>query len=160
MAYKLTQGPAVIRAASLTLTGTLANVLGTADGDNADATSGAVAIGALATLVLRVPYTRDGGSGTGRPIVCVYGSLDAEGTDPAAVANWQGVMLINGASFSAGAVELYPEQMKLNPSAAGATVFSSHFINVSPFNWILVQLADVDGTNPGAVANLAYGGAT
>ena len=33
MAYKLTQGPAVIRAASLTLTGTLANVLGTADGD-------------------------------------------------------------------------------------------------------------------------------
>lgn len=160
MAYKLTQGPAVIRAASLTLTGTLANVVGTVSADNANSTSGAVAIGALATLVLRVPYTRDGGSSTGRPIVRVYGSLDAEGTAAASVSNWQGVMLLDGASFSSGAVEVYPEQQKLNPSATGATVFSSHFINVSPFNWILVQLADVDGVNPGAVANLAYGGAT
>lgn len=160
MAYKLTQGPAVIRAASLTLTGTLANVVGTVSADNANATSGAVAIGALATLVLRVPYTRHGSSTTGRPIVRVYGSLDAEGTAAASVSNWQGVMLLDGSSFSSGAVELYPEQMKLNPSATGATVFSSHFINVSPFNWILVQLADVDGVNPGAVANLAYGGSS
>lgn len=158
MADKLSS-PIVLRAASLTLTSTLTTVVGTVSTDNANATSGAVALGKLGTVALRMTYTRAGGSATGRPSIKVWGSGDAPSTAAASVSNWQPVYLIDASSFSSGTVQTYGETQQPNPSATGASVFGTHVIDVSPFPWLMVQLADVDGVAPGAVTNLALLGA-
>lgn len=150
--------PITLRAASLTLTGSLANVVGTVSTDNANASSGAVKLGLTTSAFVRMTYTRDGSSTTGRPIVAIDVSMDAPGTAAASVSNWQPVMLMDGASFSSGAIELYAEQQRLNPTASGASTFGTHLVNVEGANWMRVRLADVDGSNPGAVTNVAFGG--
>mgnify|MGYP000116633781 CR=1 FL=1 len=86
-----------------------------------------------------------------------YGSLDATATDPASVAHWQPIMIL-GSTFTAGQIDVYPEAQALLPSAIGTTTFGTHPVDVSLFNWLLVQIADQDGTNPGAVSDVALGG--
>ena len=156
----LTNGPGLLRTASLTpAAGALTTVVGTADADNANATTGAVLIGDLALLMLRMTYARHASSTTGRLIVRIYVSMDSVATAPASVGNWQPVMLMDAASFSAGAVELYVEQQRLNPTASGSSTFSTHPVNVSCAVWVRVQVGDVDTANPGAFTGIAYGGA-
>ena len=90
----LTNGPGLLRTASLTpAAGALTTVVGTADGDNANATTGAVLIGDLTLLMLRMNYARHASSTTGRPIVRIDLSMDADDTAPASVGNWQPVMV-------------------------------------------------------------------
>lgn len=150
--------PIMLRAASLTLTGTAQTVVGTVSTDNAAASGGAVALGSATLAMLRMTYTRAGGSATGRPIVRMDVSMDAPTTTPASVSNWQPVLLLDASSFSTGAVELYAELQKLNPSAAGASTFGTHPVNVACAHWLRVQVYDVDAANPGAITNLAMGG--
>ncbi|MCH9835434.1 hypothetical protein K0U83_07210 [bacterium] len=157
MSNKLITGPIVLRAASLTLAAASAftNVVGTADGDNANATSGAVKLGALDLVTVRFSYTR--GAGGGAPIVRAYGSLDAITTAAASVSNWQPVLIMDSPTLSAGQVSLYPEAQELLPSVAGAAIFGTHPLNVTVFNWLLVQIADNNAT-PGAVTSIVLGG--
>ena len=54
--------------------------------------------------------------------------------------------------------ELYTEQQRLNPTASGTSVLGTHLVNTQGANWMRVRLADVDGTNPGAVTAVAFGG--
>ena len=159
MSSKLITGPIVLRAASLTLAAASAftNIVGTADTDNANATSGAVKLGALSLVVVRFSYTR--GAGGGAPIVRAYGSLDATTTAAASVTNWQPVLIMDASTLSAGQVELYPEAQELLPSVAGAVILGTHPLNVTVFNWLLVQIADNNAT-PGAVTNVVLGGAS
>ena len=157
----LTNGPGLLRTASLTpALGALTTVVGSADGDNANATTGAVSIGNLSLLMLRMTYARHASSTTGRPIVRIDLSMDAADTAPGSVANWQPVMLMDAASFSLGAVELYVEQQRLNPSASGSSTFGTHPVNVACAVWVRVQVGDEDTTNPGSFTGIAYGGAT
>lgn len=150
--------PITLRAASLTLTGSLATVVGTVSSDCANATSGAAKLGFTTAAFVRVSYTRHGSSTTGRPIIAVDVSMDDPSTAAASVANWQSVMLMDGTSFSSGAVELYAEQQRLNPTASGTTIFGTHLVNTEGAHWMRVRLADVDGSNPGAVTSVAFGG--
>jgi hypothetical protein len=152
MSNKLITGPIVLRAASLTLAAASAftNIVGTVDSDNANATSGAVKLGALDLVAVRFSYTR--GASGGAPIVRAYGSLDATTTAADAVTNWQPVLIMDSSTLSAGQVELYPEAQELLPSVAGAVILGTHPLNVTVFNWLLVQIADNNAT-PGAVTN-------
>lgn len=157
MADKLSS-PIVLRAASLTLTGSLAVVVGTVSTDNANATSGAVSLGAISGIVLRASYARNGSSTTGRPRFRVDISIDPPSTAPAAVSNWQPLYLLDGSSFSSGVIEMYPEVQSLNPTASGTSVFGTHTIDVSVAHWIRVSVYDVDGSNPGTITGLSLGG--
>ena len=60
-------------------------------------------------------------------------------------------------TLSAGQVSLYPEAQELLPSVAGAAIFGTHPLNVTVFNWLLVQIADNNAT-PGAVTSIVLGG--
>ncbi len=159
MSTKPIAGPITLRAASLTLAASSAftDVKGTVSTDQANGTTGAVRLGQMNVATVRMSYTRNGSSSTGAPIVRVYGSLDATTTAPAAVANWQPIMIL-GSTFSAGQIDVYPEAQALLPSAAGTTTFGTHAVDVSLFNWLLVAIADQDGTNFGSVANVVLGG--
>lgn len=159
MSTKPTAGPITLRAASLTLAASSAftDVKGTVSSDQANGTTGAVRLGQMNVATVRMSYTRDGGSSSGAPIVRLYGSLDATATDPASVAHWQPIMIL-GSTFTAGQIDVYPEAQALLPSASGTTTFGTHPVDVSLFNWLLVQIADQDGTNPGAVSDVALGG--
>jgi hypothetical protein len=158
---KFSAGPVVIRAASLTpAAGALTTVVGTVSSDAADATSGAIAMQAASVVVVRMTYTRHGSSTTGRPRVAIYGSIDAATTSAASVANWMPVMVLDSSSFSSGTVELYAEVQQLNPTAAGASTFGTHPVNVSWFPWMRVVVGDVDTTNPGAFTNICFGAST
>jgi hypothetical protein len=153
-------GPGVIRAASLTpAAGAMTVVLGTADTDNANATTGAVRVESLALVMLRGTYARHASSTTGRPILRVDVSMDASTTAPASVSNWQPVYLAD-LSAGSGVAELYVELQRVNPSTTGSTVFGSHPVNVTCGVWMRMWVGDVDTTNPGAVTNLAFGGTT
>lgn len=152
--------PVVLRAASLTLSGTLQTIVGTVSTDNANASTGAAALGDAALAVVRMTYARHASSTTGRPIVRVDTSMDAPSTAAGSVSNWHPVMVIDGSSFSSGAVELYAEEQKLNPTASGSTTFATHPVAVSCAHWMRVRIYDVDTSNPGAVTNVAFGGAT
>ena len=157
MSSKLITGPIVLRAASLTLAAASAftNIVGTAGTDNANATSGAVKLGTLDLVTVRFSYTR--GAGGGAPIVRAYGSLDAITTAAASVSNWQPVLIMDSSTLSAGQVSLYPEAQEILPSVAGAAIFGTHPLNVTVFNWLLVQIADNNAT-PGAVTSIVLGG--
>lgn len=159
MSTKFQRGPTVLRAASLTLAAANAftDIKGTVSADNANATSGAVRLGACALAVVRFSYTR--GASGGNPIVRIYGSLDSDETAAAAVTNWQPVLIMDSSTLSAGQVSLYPEAQSLLPSVAGAAIFGTHPVNVSVFNWLLVQIADSNAT-PGTVASVVLGGST
>jgi hypothetical protein len=150
--------PITLRAASLTLTGSLATVVGTVSTDCANSSSGAAKLGFTTSAFVRVSYTRHASSTTGRPIIAIDVSMDDPSTAAASVANWQTVQLMDGASFSSGAVELYAEQQRLNPTAAGTTIFGTHLVNVEGAHWIRVRIADVDSTNLGAVTAVTLGG--
>ena len=158
MPNKLITGPIVLRAASLTLAAANAftDIKGAA-GEGANNTSGAIKLGSLSLVVVRFSYTR--GAAGGAPIVRAYGSLDATTTAADAVTNWQPVLIMDASTLSAGQVELYPEAQELLPSVAGAVILGTHPLNVSVFNWLLVQVADNNAT-PGAVTNVVLGGAS
>lgn len=157
---KMLAGPGVIRAASLTpAAGAMTVVLGTVSTDNANSTSGAVLLESLALVMLRCTYTRHASSTTGRPIFRIDVSMDANTTAAASVSNWQPVYVAD-MSAGSGAAELYAELQRPNPSAAGATVFGTHPVNVSCGVWMRVWVGDVDTSNPGAVTNIAFGGTT
>lgn len=135
-----------------TLTGSLAAVGG-------DATSHATKLGDLTHINLSVDYTRHASSTTGRPAVVVDLSRDPPTTDVASVGHWQPYCLVDGGSFSAGAVEAYAFQAALNPTAAGTTTFGwPGTIVVAGFHWMRLRMKDMDGVNPGTVS--AYMGGT
>lgn len=150
--------PIVIRAASLTLTGTLAAVVGTVSTDAANATTGAVAIGDLSVMRLVCTYARNGGSVTGAPIFALDLSMDSESTAPASVGNWVPTFLLDASTFSAGVISAYPEAVGHLPSATGSTTRGSPPFDVRGANWVRVRMMDVDGAAPGAVTSLAFGG--
>lgn len=152
--------PITLRAASLTLTGSLATVLGTVSTDNANGTSGAASIGSLASLRLVCTYARHASSTTGRPIFEVDLSMDAPTTAAASVSNWMPATLLDSSTFSAGRIDAYAMQVSLAPSTTGSTTRGTPPIDVTGANWIRVRVYDVDGTNPGAISALAFGGET
>ena len=154
--------PITVRAASLTLTGSLAVVLGTADSDAANATTGAVKISTagLSAVRLVATYARHASSTTGRPRFALDVSMDAATTAAASVANFVPVMLLDSSSFSSGAIDGYVMQVGLAPSASGSTTQGTPPFDVRAANWFRVRVIDVDAVNPGAISALAFGGVT
>lgn len=152
--------PITLRAASLTLTGSLAVVVGTVGTDNANATSGAASIGSLQSLRVVCNYARHASSTTGRPVFEVDVSLDAPTTAAASVANWLPAMLLDNSTFAAGRIDGYAMQVSLAPSATGTTVSGTPPIDVSGAHWIRLRAYDVDGSNPGAISAVVFGGET
>lgn len=157
MSTKPSSGPFPLRAASLVLTGSAQTVVGTVAADQANATTGAVALGQANQVVVRFNYARAVPSASGAPIVSFFGSMDATTTAAASVSNWQ-PLLILGTTFSAGQIDVYPEAQALLPSAVGTRVCGTHPVDTSVFNWLRVQIADVDGANPGTVSDIVLGG--
>lgn len=154
--------PITVRAASLTLTGSLAVVVGTVSSDAANATSGAVACGAAGLSAIRLvcTYARHSSSTTGRPRFAVDVSMDARDTAPASVSRWFPVTLIDASTFSSGAVDAFTMQVGLAPSAEGSTTQGTPPVDVRAANWFRVRALDVDAANPGAITSLAFGGVT
>lgn len=151
--------PASVRAASLTLTGSLAVVVGTVSTDNADATTGAVKLGDLSIIRLQCTYTRAGGSATGRPIFAVDVSMDDPDTAAASVSHWVPVYLIDTSAFPGTAyVGGYAYEFSPAPSVAGASSVGVPPVDVRAAQWFRVRVADVDGAAPGAVSALVFGG--
>jgi len=152
--------PITLRAASLTLTGSLATVLGTVSTDNANDTSGAASVGSLASLRLVCTYARHASSTTGRPIFEVDLSMDAPNTAAASVSNWMPATLLDSSTFSSGRIDAYAMQVSLAPSVTGSTTCGTPPVDVTGAWWIRVRVYDEDGTNPGAISALAFGGET
>jgi hypothetical protein len=150
--------PIGLRAASLTLTGSLANLLGTVSTDAADATSGAIRLGSLDLVRLQGSYARHASSTTGRPSIAVDLSMDPATTAPASVGRFFPVYLLDGSSFSAGAIDGLAQAFRPGPSVTGSSIFGTPPIDVRGAHWLRVRLADVDGTNCGAISLLVMGG--
>ena len=150
---------ASVRAASLSLTGSLVVVLGTVTTDNADATSGAIKLGSLTRMRLQATYTRAGGSATGRPIFAVDVSMDSPATAADAVSHWVPVYLIDTSAFP-GTVPVsgFVYEFSPAPSVTGATSQGTPPFDVSGAWWARVRVADVDGANPGTISSLIFGG--
>jgi len=152
--------PITLRAASLTLTGSLAVAVGTASTDAANATSGAFALGSLRSLRLVCTYALDAGSTTGRPRFSVEISMDPASTAAASVASWFPVTLLDSTTFSAGAIDAYAMTVGLAPSVTGSTTHGTPPLDVSGARWARVKVLDVDAANPGAITALSFGGET
>ena len=150
--------PFTARAASLTLTGSLAAVVGSTAGDVADATSGAIKLGSLQYARLVCQYARHASSTTGAPVFAVDGSMDSPDTAAASVASWVPIFLLDGASFTAGAIDGYPEAFAALPTATGTTTRGTPLWDVRGYHWMRVRMTDVDTTNRGAVTVLTMGG--
>jgi hypothetical protein len=150
--------PMTARAASLTLSGSLAAVVGTVSSDVANSTTGAIALGSATSIRAACAYARHASSTTGAPIFALDVSMDAPTTDPAAVAHWVPVQLLDGSSFSAGSIDGYPEAIAAKPSATGTTSRGTPPWDVRGAHWARLRMADVDGTNPGAITGLTVGG--
>ena len=150
---------ASVRAASLTLTGSLVAVVGTVTTDNADATSGAIALGSLERLRFQCTYTRAGGSATGRPIFALDVSMDSPTTAAASVSHWVPVYLIDTSAFP-GTVPVpgYVYEFSPAPSTTGATSQGTPPFDVGGAWWARVRAADIDGAAPGAISALVFGG--
>ena len=147
-----------LRAASYSLTASLATVVGTAAADAANATSGAIKMGSLQYARLVCQYARHVSSTTGAPVFAVDVSMDSPDTAAASVANWTPVYLLDGSSFTAGAIDGYPEAFAALPTATGTTTRGTPLWDVRGAHWARVQMADVDVTNRGAVTALTMGG--
>lgn len=152
--------PMVARASSLTLTGSLATVVGAASSDVANATTGAIALGSATSIRAACTYARDGSSTTGAPIFALDVSMDAPTTDPASVAHWVPVQMLDGSSFAAGAIDSYAEAIAAKPSATGSTSRGTPPWDVRGAHWARLRMADVDGTRPGTITALTVGGET
>lgn len=153
--------PAIgLRAASYSLTASLANIVGTVSSDAANATSGAIAIGSLQFARLSCEYTRHASSTTGAPVFAVDVSMDPPSTAAASVAHWNPVYLLDGASFATGAIDGYPEAFAAKPTATGTTTRGTPLWDVRGAHWMRVRMTDVDTTNRGAVTSLVLGGET
>lgn len=152
--------PITLRAASLTLTGSLATVVGTVATDNANSTSGAIRLGAMTSLRVAATYFRNVLSTTGRPRFTVEVSLDAWDTAPASVANWTPVLLLDNSSFSSGAIDGFAMAFSQAPSVALTTRVGLPPIDVRGVNWARVRVLDVDGANPGDLSAIVMGGET
>jgi hypothetical protein len=152
--------PITIRAASLTLSGSIATVVGTVSTDAANGTTGAFALGSLTALRLACNYARHVSSTTGRPRFEVDLSMDAPTTAAGSVANFVPVQLLDSSTFSAGAIDGYAMRASLAPSATGTTVHGIAPVDVRGAHWARVRLLDEDGTNPGAISALVFGGET
>lgn len=150
--------PIVLRAASYSLTASLATLVGTVAADVANATSGAIALGSLQAIRLMCTYARNAGSATGVPVFAVDVSMDSPATAAASVANWIPVYLLDSSSFSAGAIDGYPEAFAPKPSATGSTTRSTPPWDVRGAHWCRVRMTDSDTVNRGAVTNVTMGG--
>ena len=150
--------PFTARAASLTLTGSLAAVVGSTAGDVANATSGAIKLGSLQYARLVCQYARHASSTTGAPVFAVDVSMDSPDTAAASVANWTPVFILDGSSFTAGAIDGYPEAFAAKPTATGTTTRGTPMWDVRGAHWMRVRMTDVDVTNRGAVTALMMGG--
>ena len=147
-----------LRAASLSLPAALATVVGTAAADAANATSGAINLGSLQYARLVCQYARHASSITGAPVFAVDGSMDSPDTAAASVASWVPIFLLDGASFTAGAIDGYPEAFAALPTATGTTTRGTPLWDVRGYHWMRVRMTDVDVTNRGAVTVLTMGG--
>ena len=150
--------PLTIRAASLTLTSSLAVVVGSTAGDIADPTSGAIRLGALSVARLACQYARHASSTTGVPAFAVDVSLDSPDTLAASVEHWTPVYLLDGSSFDAGAIFGYPETFVAAPTTTGTTSRGTPPWDVRGAHWMRVRVTDADDTNPGAITLLTLGG--
>ena len=148
----------VARAAALTLTGSLVTVVGTASSDLANATTGAIKLLALSSLVLQCSYARAGGSATGRPIFAVDVSMDPPTTDAAAESHWVPVYLLDNSTFSSGRIDGFAYQFSPAPSVTGTTSQGTPPFNVAQAQWARIRVADVDGASAGTITDLVFGG--
>lgn len=147
-----------LRAASQSLAATLTAIVGSAAGDNADSTSGAIALGSLSLARLVCQYTRHASSTTGVPVFAVDVSMDPPSTAPAAVANWTPVYLLDASSFAAGAIDGYPMAFAARPTTTGATTRGTPPWDVRGGHWMRVRMTDADATNRGAITGMILGG--
>ena len=152
--------PIGLRAASLTLPTALAAVVGTSAADNADSTSGAIAVGSMTLARLVCQYARHASSSTGVPIFAVDVSMDAPSTAAAAVANWVPIYVLDGSSFAAGLIDGYPEAFAAKPTTTGTTTRGTPLWDVRGAQWMRVRMTDADATYRGAITLLAMGGET
>jgi hypothetical protein len=152
--------PITIRAASLTLSGTIATVVGTVSTDAANGTTGAFALGSLTALRIACNYARHVSSTTGRPRFEIDVSMDAPQSSAGSVANFVPVQLLDSGSFSTGDIDGYAMRASLAPSATGTTVHGIAPVDVRGAHWGRVRVLDVDGANPGAITALVFGGET
>ena len=147
--------PIQFNAAPLACAGTLAVVPAQASvgGDGGSPGTGAVPVARLTTARIYADYTRAGGSTTGRPILVVEVSRDPVATTaPGAVVHWTPLPALDPTSFTAGAVESYPQEVRCNPSAAGESTYAWPApIDLTGVEWIRVRAADVDNTTPGTL---------
>lgn len=150
--------PIGLRAASLTLTGSLATLVGTVPTDAADGTTGAIRLGSLDVVRLQGTYTRHASSTTGRVSIAVDLSMDPPTTAPASVGRFVPVYILDGSSFAAGAIDGLAQAFRPAPSVTGASSFGTPPVDVRGAHWLRVRLADVDGTDCGAVSLLVMGG--
>jgi hypothetical protein len=150
--------PFTARAAARTLTGSLAAGVGSTAGDVANATAGASKLGSLQYARLVCQYARHASSTTGAPVFAVDVSMDSPDTAAASVANWTPVFILDGSSFTAGAIDGYPEAFAAKPTATGTTTRGTPMWDVRGAHWMRVRMTDVDVTNRGAVTVLTMGG--
>ena len=140
------KSPFITVASSVTLSSTLTAIGG-------DASSHAVKLACMDAACLSIDYTRHASSTTGRPTIAVDLSRDPPDTAIASVTHWQPYYLVDGGSFSAGAVEAYAYLVSLNPTASGTTTFGwPGTVETTGYHWLRVKAKDVDGTNPGVVS--------
>lgn len=162
MAYRTLS--ASVRAASLTLTGSLVTVLGTVSTDNANSTTGAIKLGDLSVVRLQCTYTSATGSTTGRPIFAFDVSMDSPDTAAGSVSHWVPVYLIDASAFPGTLyVNGYAYEFSPAPTIAGGGTANAASIGTPPIDvraaqWLRVRVADVDGVTPGAISLLTFGG--
>ena len=102
-----------------------------------------------------VLYTANVGGGTGAPIIAVDLSRSPTTVVPTTDADWRPQLILDGSTFTAGAITAYTERCKpVSPTGAGTTFSTSwpDIIDTSCHFWLRVRMADVDGALPGTVS--------
>lgn len=110
----------------------------------ADATGGWL-VHDVASVALRSVFTPGANSGALR--LQVQGSSEPATTLPAALVDWEGVEILDGASFAAGAIDDYNETRVYMPAPALAEARIYQLPDVTAWTWLRVLAMD-DGVGP------------
>lgn len=97
------------------------------------------------SAALWVEYTRDGGSGTGRPLLRLDVSPVATGDV------WYPMPVFDTASFASGQMDLLPLVAALGPSALGTSRFIWPDLALRHGARFRIMAKDADGVNPGTI---------
>jgi hypothetical protein len=116
-----------------------------------------ISVANLSQSVVTIEYTRNGASLTGNPIISVELSWDKPNTDTASLSKWCRLRTRDTTSYSSGAVDSFPDDVSILPSAATIIASLPDPIDVSSWFWLRVLAADSDAANPGTI-NVYVGG--